>query len=222
MGQPIDLIAGLGNPDPEYLLTRHNAGFWLVDALADAHGARFSANRKLEADLAEITLAGRRVRLVKPMTYMNESGRALAKAVNYFRIPTGHVLVAYDELDLPPGRVRLKFGGGHAGHNGVRSTMAHLGPDFWRLRIGVGHPGRRERVTGHLLGRRAPADEEDLILRSIRSAIDVLPVLIEQGSQRAQTALHTAPGDADDAGGAGGNGSNGSNGGSRGSGDAGD
>jgi PTH1 family peptidyl-tRNA hydrolase len=198
MGQPIDLIAGLGNPDPQYLVTRHNAGFWLVDALAAENSAQFGANRKLEADIAEITLAGQRVRLLKPTTYMNESGRALARAVNYFKIRPEHVLVAYDELDLPPGRVRLKFGGGHAGHNGVRSVIAHLGPEFWRLRIGVGHPGKRERVTGHLLGRRAPAAEEDLILDGIRTAIDILPVLIEEGGQRAQTRLHTAPTDADD------------------------
>jgi PTH1 family peptidyl-tRNA hydrolase len=190
MGQPIDLIAGLGNPDPQYLATRHNAGFWLVDALASAQGATFSANRKLEADTAEVTLAGQRVRLLKPMTYMNESGRALHKAASYFRIPMENVLVAYDEIDLPPGRVRLKFGGGHAGHNGMRSIMSHLGEQFWRLRIGVGHPGDRSQVSGHVL-RRAPASEEDLILASIRDAIDVLPTLIEQGGEHAMTKLHT-------------------------------
>jgi PTH1 family peptidyl-tRNA hydrolase len=190
MGQPIDLIAGLGNPDPEYLATRHNAGFWMVDALAAAQGATFSSNRKLEADTAEVTLAGRRVRLLKPMTYMNESGRALTKAASYFKIPTENILVAYDEIDLPPGRVRLKFAGGHAGHNGIRSIMSHLGADFWRLRIGVGHPGERGKVSGHVL-RRAPASEEDQILGTIRDAIDVLPILIEQGSEHAMTRLHT-------------------------------
>jgi len=192
MGQPIDLIAGLGNPDPEYLATRHNAGFWLVDTLADAHRVQFSSNKKLEADAAEITLASQRIRLLKPTTYMNESGRSLARAVNYFKIPTEHVLVIYDELDLPPGHARLKFGGGHAGHNGMRSVMSHLGPDFWRLRIGVGHPGERAKVTSHVL-RRAPASEEDLIVASIRNAIDILPILIEQGGERAMTKLHTQP-----------------------------
>ena len=191
MGEPIDLIAGLGNPDPEYLATRHNAGFWLADALASENGARFSSNRKLEADCAEITLAGRRIRLIKPMTYMNESGRALAKAVAYYKIPPAGVLVAYDELDFPPGRVQLKFGGGHAGHNGMRSIIAHLGAGFWRIRIGVGHPGDRTRVTGHVL-KRAPVAEEAEITGSIRRAIDVLPVLIEHGGERAKTALHTA------------------------------
>jgi PTH1 family peptidyl-tRNA hydrolase len=189
MGQPIDLIAGLGNPDPQYLTTRHNAGFWFVDALARDHGASFNANRKLEADTAEITLADRRIRLIKPTTYMNESGRALAKAANYFRIPSQNVLVAYDEIDFPPGRIRLKFGGGHAGHNGMRSVIAHLGSEFWRLRIGVGHPGERSRVSGHVL-RRAPASEEDLILETIRDGIDVLPTLIEHGGEQAMNKLH--------------------------------
>ena len=193
MGAPIDLIAGLGNPDPEYLATRHNAGFWLVDALARENGASFSNNRKLEAEAGEVTLAGRRVRLIKPMTYMNESGRALARAVSFFKIPSENVLVVYDEIDLEPGRVQLRFGGGHAGHNGMRSVIAHLGADFWRIRIGVGHPGDRKRVSGHVL-RRAPAAEEDLITASVRRAIDVLPVLIEHGAERAKTALHTAPG----------------------------
>lgn len=194
MGAPIDLIAGLGNPDPEYLATRHNAGFWLVDALAAENGASFSGNRKLEADASEITLSGRRIRLIKPMTYMNESGRALARAVGFYKIPTANVLVAYDEIDLPPGRVQLKFGGGHAGHNGMRSIMAHLGADFWRIRIGVGHPGERSQVSGHVL-RRAPAAEEDLITASIRRAIDVLPILIGQGGERARRALHTEAAD---------------------------
>lgn len=193
MGQPIDLIAGLGNPDPEYLTTRHNAGFWLVDALAAEHGAQFSANKKLDAEAAEITLAGRRIRLLKPMTYMNESGRSVSKAVNYFKIPAENVLVVYDEIDLPPGTVRLKFGGGHAGHNGMRSIISHLGPNFWRIRIGVGHPGERSKVSGHVL-RRAPASEEDQIVATIRDAIDVLPTLIEQGGERAMTKLHTQPG----------------------------
>ena len=191
MGQPIELIAGLGNPGPEYLATRHNVGFWFVDALAEAHGSSFSANRKLEADTAEVTVAGHRIRLIKPMTYMNESGRALAKATSYYKIPPEHVLVIYDEIDFPPGRVRLKFDGGHAGHNGLRSVIAHLGSKCWRIRIGVGHPGDRSKVSGHVL-RRAPASEEELILASVRDAIDVLPVLLEQGGERAMTALHTA------------------------------
>lgn len=189
-GQPIDLIAGLGNPDPKYLTTRHNVGFWLVDRLAAEHATSFTTDKKLEADTAEISLSGRRVRLVKPLTYMNESGRALAKACNYYKIPSDQVLVVYDEIDFPPGKVRLKFGGGHAGHNGMRSVISHIGPAFWRIRIGVGHPGERSKVSGHVL-RRAPAEEEDLILATVREAIDALPILIGQGGERAMTQLHT-------------------------------
>jgi PTH1 family peptidyl-tRNA hydrolase len=193
MGQPIELIAGLGNPDPQYLVTRHNVGFWFVDALAADHRTSFSTNKKLEADTAEVTIAGQRIRLLKPLTYMNESGRAVGKAAAYFKIPAEHVLVVYDEIDFPPGRVRLKFGGGHAGHNGMRSITAQLGPNCWRMRIGVGHPGERSQVSGHVL-RRAPAAEEELILRTVRDAIDVLPVLIEHGGEQAMTRLHTASG----------------------------
>jgi len=197
MGQPIDLIAGLGNPDPEYLATRHNAGFWFVDTLARSHGARFSPQKKLEAEATEITLGGHRIRLLKPMTYMDESGRALAKAINFFRIPPERVLVAYDELDLPPGRARLKFDGGHAGHNGMRSIISHIGSSFWRIRIGVGHPGDRSKVTGYVL-RRAPQAEENLILDSISEAIGILPDLIEQGGQPAMNRLHATSGDSAD------------------------
>jgi PTH1 family peptidyl-tRNA hydrolase len=189
MGEPIDLIAGLGNPGPEHLATRHNAGFWFVDALASENGASFSANRKLDADTAEVSLAGRRIRLLKPMTFMNDSGRALAKAGNFFKIPVQQMLVVYDELDLPPGRAQLKFSGGHAGHNGMRSIVQHLGPDFWRIRIGIGHPGDRDRVTGYVL-RRAPAAEVDPITASLRRAIDMLPTLLAQGGERAKSELH--------------------------------
>lgn len=199
MGQRIDLIAGLGNPDPEYLTTRHNAGFWFVDALAQSAGTSFASNKKLFADTTEIELAGQRIRLLKPLTYMNESGRAVSAAGRYFKIAPEHMLVAYDELDLPPGRVKLKFGGGSAGHGGIKSIIEHLGAEFWRLRLGVGHPGhgRRDRVVKHVL-KRASADEEEQILAGLQAALDVLPVLLEQGGERAQNILHTRR-DADDA-----------------------
>ncbi|HEU4620297.1 MAG TPA: aminoacyl-tRNA hydrolase [Gammaproteobacteria bacterium] len=199
MQQRLDLIVGLGNPDPEYLLTRHNAGFWFVDALARSQGARFSREKKLLGETAEVEIAGTRVRLLKPQTYMNLSGQSVAAALAYYKIPPEHLLVAYDEIDLPAGRVRLKLGGGHAGHNGVRNVIEHVGPDFWRIRIGVGHPGRgrKEKVIGHVLNR-ASADEEQLILEGIGQALEILPVLIEQGGQRAQNRLHTLkPGSSD-------------------------
>lgn len=192
MGQRIDLIAGLGNPDPEYATTRHNAGFWFVDALARAHGAGFTSNKKLFGDTAEVPLAGQRIKLLKPMTYMNESGRSLAAATRYFKIEPEHVLVVYDELDLPPGRVKLKFDGGHAGHNGMRSIIEHIGTTFWRMRLGVGHPGHgaRGRVVNHVL-KRASAKEEELLLEGLEDALAALPVLLEEGPERAQNKLHT-------------------------------
>jgi PTH1 family peptidyl-tRNA hydrolase len=197
MGTPIDLIVGLGNPGSEYEATRHNAGFWFVDLLASEHGGRFSSQRKLHGDTAEITVAGQRIRLLKPTTYMNLSGQAVSAAVNYYKIPTERVLVAYDELDLPPGRVQLKFDGSSAGHNGIGSVIEHVGTKFWRLRFGVGHPrdqsqagGGRRQVIDHVL-KRAAGPEETAIRDALREAADTLPVLLEHGGERAKNRLHT-------------------------------
>lgn len=192
MSEPIELVAGLGNPDPEYLLTRHNAGFWFVDALAAEHGAAFRTEKKLHGLTADVHIGPHRLRLLKPMTYMNRSGSSVAAALSYYRIPVERLLVVYDEIDLPPGRVKLKRGGGHAGHKGVGSIIEHVGADFWRIRIGVGHPGRgrREAVVGHVL-KRASGEEEDAILETIRAAIDTLPVLLDESAERARTRLHS-------------------------------
>lgn len=191
MGEHIDLIVGLGNPDPAHLMTRHNAGFWFVDALAQACGARFTGNAKLGGDTADAEIGSQRVRLLKPMTYMNHSGRAVAATTRYFKIPIGKTLVVHDELDLPPGRAKLKFAGGHAGHNGMRSIIEHCGADFWRLRIGIGHPGpgQRDRVVGYVL-QRAAAEDEELILTSVAHAVDAMPALVELGPEKAKNALH--------------------------------
>jgi len=194
--QPIELIAGLGNPDREHLLTRHNAGFWFVDALAERHGGRFATERKLEGQTAEVTIGGARLRLLKPQTYMNHSGSALAKTVGYYKIPAERVLVVYDEIDFPPGRIKLRFGGGHAGHNGMRSVIESVGANLWRLRIGVGHPGRgaKDRVVGHVL-RRATSAEEQVILDSIAFALDCVPLLLERGPEIAANRLNAYKGD---------------------------
>jgi PTH1 family peptidyl-tRNA hydrolase len=193
MGTEIDLIVGLGNPGPEYAATRHNAGFWFVDFLAREHGGSFGSERKLHGESAEVRIAGRRIRLLKPMTYMNHSGRAVAAAVGYYKIPLERVLVAYDELDLPVGRVQLKFGGGTAGHNGVTDVVEHVGADFWRLRFGVGHPREQaapgKTVIDHVL-QRASASEEQQIRDAIAEAAGMLPVLLEQGAERAKNKLH--------------------------------
>jgi PTH1 family peptidyl-tRNA hydrolase len=197
MGTPIDLIVGLGNPGAEYEATRHNAGFWFVDLLASEHGGRFSSQRKLHGDTAEITVAGQRIRLLKPMTYMNLSGQSVGATVNYYKIPPEHVLVAYDELDLPPGRAQLKFDGSSAGHNGISSVIEHIGPKFWRLRFGVGHPrdgeqaaGGRRQVIDHVL-KRAGGAEEATLRDKLREAADLLPALLEQGAERVKNRLHT-------------------------------
>ena len=195
MGNPLDLIVGLGNPGAEYQITRHNAGFWFIDLLAREHGGNFSADRKLAGESAEVRIAGRRIRLLKPMTYMNLSGQSVGAAVRYYKIPLDRVLVAYDELDLPTGRAQLRFGGGSAGHNGIASVIEHVGADFWRLRFGVGHPrdsGRtgREEVVDHVL-KRAGRDEEELIVDAIAAAAAALPVMIELGAERAKNQLHS-------------------------------
>jgi PTH1 family peptidyl-tRNA hydrolase len=206
MGTQIDLIVGLGNPGAEYEATRHNAGFWFVDLLASEHGGRFSSQRKLHGESAEITVVGRRIRLLKPMTYMNLSGQSVGAAVNYYKIPTEHVLVAYDELDFPPGRAQLRFDGSSAGHNGVASVIEHIGQKFWRLRFGVGHPrspsgttqggdqgeavgGRRE-VIDHVL-KRAGGTEETTLRDKLREAAELLPMLLEHGAERVKNRLHT-------------------------------
>lgn len=191
MEQSIALIVGLGNPDPEYLSTRHNAGFWFVDELAATLHARLAPSKKLHGDVGEAVIAAQRVRLLKPSTYMNRSGLAVGATARYYKIAPENVLVVYDEIDFPPGKVRLKFGGGHAGHNGVRDVIEHLGPEFWRLRLGVGHPGSSAEVVGHVLRRAGDADEQ-AIRATIRQGIEMLPILIEHGGARAQHVLHSA------------------------------
>jgi PTH1 family peptidyl-tRNA hydrolase len=196
MGTPLDLIVGLGNPGPEYEATRHNAGFWFVDLLAKEHGGAFSRERKLQGEAAEIAIGSTRIRLLKPTTYMNLSGQSVGAAVNYYKIPTERVLVAYDELDLPPGRMQLRFEGSSAGHKGINSIIEHIGPKFWRLRFGVGHPrdsehasGERKDVIDHVL-KRAHGEEEVLLRENLREAADALPVLLEHGAERAKNRLH--------------------------------
>ena len=198
MGTQIDLIVGLGNPGAEYEATRHNAGFWFVDLLASEHGGRFSLQRKLQGELTEVTVAGQRIRLLKPMTYMNLSGQSVGAAVNYYKIPTEHVLVAYDELDFPPGRAQLRFDGSSAGHNGVGSVIEHIGPKFWRLRFGVGHPrdqahpGGRKDVIDHVL-KRATGSEATTLREKLREAAELLPELLEHGAERVKNRLHRKP-----------------------------
>ena len=187
----IRLIVGLGNPGPDYAATRHNVGFWFVDDLAAAHGGVFRAEGKFHGELCRLTIGGADVRLLKPTTYMNRSGQSVAAVSRYFDIRPEAILIAHDELDLPVGKVRLKQGGGHAGHNGLRDTIGVLGsPDFWRLRIGIDHPGNRGQVIGYVLGR---PSQEDAV--SIRDALDqaagVTGDLLTGRYQAAMNRLHS-------------------------------
>jgi peptidyl-tRNA hydrolase, PTH1 family len=189
-GTPLAIIVGLGNPGPEHRLTRHNAGFWFVDALARAQGAQFRSHARYQGEVCRVSLDGRDVTLLKPQTYMNRSGLSIRSLLDYVKAPVGELLVVHDELDLPPGTARFKLGGGHGGHNGLRDTITHCGPDFWRLRLGIGHPGDKSQVIDYVLQRAAPAEEQAL-LGAIDAALQALPVFMRDGAEKAMHALHS-------------------------------
>lgn len=173
---PFTLIVGLGNPGAEYARTRHNIGFMAVEALHDAFGLP-PLKAKYESRWAEGTVGSVKVGTMLPQTFMNESGRAVGQAARFYKVPPERVIILHDELDLPLGEVRCKQGGGNAGHNGLKSTEAHLGSgDFWRIRIGIGHPGSRERVTGHVLGAFTAAEREtmDKVIEALVDNRDLL------------------------------------------------
>jgi len=175
------LVAGLGNVGARYTGTRHNAGFWYADGLAERLGAGFRRDRKARGELAKVSPGGRDVRLLKPGQLMNRSGHAVAAMSRFHKIPPDNILVAHDDLDLPPGTVRLKFGGGHGGHNGLRDIAAQLGSrDFWRLRIGIGHPGSGGDVIGYVLKRPSP-DDRKAIEAAVERVIDETDRLIIDG-----------------------------------------
>jgi PTH1 family peptidyl-tRNA hydrolase len=186
----IRMIVGLGNPGPEYDDTRHNAGFWLADLLAQRHGGSFRPERKFAAELATSRVGEADVLLLKPQTFMNRSGQAVQAAAAYLKIAPEQILVAHDDLDLPPGTARLKLGGGHGGHNGLRDLIAHMGPGFWRLRLGIGHPGDRAEVIDYVL-RRPAREEETLIREAVAEAADVIPIMLGRGEQPAMHRLHS-------------------------------
>jgi PTH1 family peptidyl-tRNA hydrolase len=188
-GQPLSLIVGLGNPGPTYARTRHNAGFELVDELARRTGVSLRHEARHQGELGRASIGGADVWLLKPMTYMNLSGQSARSVAGFYRIPSQSILVAHDELDFPPGAVRLKEGGGAGGHNGLRDLIAQLGDDFWRLRIGIGHPGDRDEVLDYVLGR-PPAAEAALIHEAVLAAADAVPVMVSDGAQKAMNRLH--------------------------------
>ena len=186
----LTMIAGLGNPDERYERTLHNAGFWFADALARSANEAFRYDKRSDAQICRITVAGEDVWLVKPQSYMNLSGGPIRSLLDYYRLQAEQLLVAHDEIDLPPGTVRLKKGGGHGGHNGLRDTIRHCGADFMRLRLGVGHPGDKNLVTSYVL-KRGSAEVEAALHREIDAALKVMPVLVSGGLDAAMKELHT-------------------------------
>jgi PTH1 family peptidyl-tRNA hydrolase len=188
----IQLVAGLGNPGDEYARTRHNAGFWLVDLLAERQGARLAAARKFKGEAGETTLAGHAFHLLKPRTYMNNSGAAVAAMASFYKVPPERIMVVHDEIDLPPGVARLKRGGGAGGHNGLRDIIAALGDQagFVRLRIGVGRPQHSADVIDFVL-KPPPAAERRLIDEAIDRALEALPLAVGGELEKAMHRLHT-------------------------------
>lgn len=190
MASHLTIIAGLGNPEERYAQTPHNAGFWFVDALARDAGTQFRYEKRFDAELCKITIAGEEVWLMKPQSYMNLSGGPIRSMLDYYRLKTNELLVAHDEIDLPPGTVRLKKNGGHGGHNGLRDVIQHCGQDFMRLRLGVGHPGQKDEVTGYVL-KRASGDVESAIFKNVDEAASVMSLLVDDGLDAAMKKLHT-------------------------------
>ncbi len=188
----IQLIVGLGNPGAEYEQTRHNAGAWFVERVAAAEGVTLAADRKYFGLTGRFRHQGQDVRLLIPTTYMNRSGQAVAALAGFFRIPIDSILVAHDELDMPPGVAKLKQGGGHGGHNGLRDIIAQMANQnsFQRLRIGIGHPGDSKLVSNYVLGR-APRNEQELIEASIANSLAVLPQLLDGDLKTAMQRLHS-------------------------------
>jgi peptidyl-tRNA hydrolase, PTH1 family len=191
----ITLIVGLGNPGPHYATTRHNAGFWVIDQIASRYRGSLRQESKFFGEVGRIEILQANVRtsvwLQKPMTFMNRSGQAVAALANYYKIPAEEILVVHDELDFPPGTIRLKQGGGDGKHNGLKDIIAHLGtPQFLRLRIGIGHPGKGGDVTAHVLN--PPMLEEKITIEAVLSgALEVIPLLVAGEVEKATHKLHS-------------------------------
>ncbi|HEX2666813.1 MAG TPA: aminoacyl-tRNA hydrolase [Gammaproteobacteria bacterium] len=190
MAVPIQLVVGLGNPGADYVMTRHNAGWWFVDALARAHGGTFSAERKFSGDVCRVSIGGHDVRLLKPTTFMNRSGQAVKALSSYLKVPPEGILVAHDDLDLPFGTVRLKKGGGSGGHNGLKDITAHLGENYMRARFGIAHPNGSRDVIDYVL-ERAGREEEAAIMEAIGATVEAMPQLLDGQFDKVTQALHS-------------------------------
>lgn len=187
----IKLFVGLGNPGPEYQGTRHNAGFWWVDALARELKVTLQPEKSFHGHAARTVVHGQTVWLLEPQTYMNLSGKSVSALARFYKIEPAQVLVAHDELDVVPGQAKLKFGGGHAGHNGLRDIHAQLGtPDYWRLRLGIGHPGVKADVANWVLQKPAP-DQRDAMEDCVSRTIKAFPALMAGEMEKATLLVHT-------------------------------
>lgn len=192
MSQPIKLLVGLANPGAEYTRTRHNAGAWVVEELARVHNVTFKSEPKFFGLTARIMVNGVDLRLLIPTTYMNLSGKAVAAMAKFYQIAPEEIMIAHDELDLPPGVAKFKQGGGHGGHNGLKDTISKLGnnKEFYRLRLGIGHPGHKDRVAGYVLGK-APPKEQECLDAVVDESVRSLDILLKDGLTKAQNRLHT-------------------------------
>ncbi len=187
----IQLIVGLGNPGSDYEPTRHNAGFWFVDELAQRCQQQFRSEQRFHSEVARCLIEGNECRLQKPMSFMNRSGQPVRSLLQFFKIPLEQILVVHDELDLPPGVVKFKKGGGHGGHNGLRDLISHLGSkDFYRLRVGIGHPGHRDQVVDYVL-KKPSKQERSQIDEALADALNVIPDIIQGQFERAMNTLHS-------------------------------
>jgi peptidyl-tRNA hydrolase, PTH1 family len=187
----LQLIVGLGNPGPKYAQTRHNVGFLFVEELARSKGATFKLENKFHGEVCKLSLSGKELWLLKPNTFMNLSGKSIAALARFYKLTPESVLVVHDELDIPPGQLRLKQGGGHGGHNGLRDTIAQLGSkEFVRLRVGIGHPGDSRDVSNYVLGK-APQDEQIEVAAAMDEALSTLPQILDGEMQAAMNRLHS-------------------------------
>ncbi|MBN1379826.1 MAG: aminoacyl-tRNA hydrolase [Gammaproteobacteria bacterium] len=186
----LELIVGLGNPGDQYAKTRHNAGFWLLDRIASRFNLDFRHQSKFRGDYAELIYADRKIALLKPTTFMNLSGQSVAAVAKFYKIPVNHILIVHDDLDLPVGGVKLKLGGGHGGHNGLRDMVALGSKDFWRLRIGIDHPGDRDDVVDYVLKNPSKADRQ-VIDAVLDRCMDVMELILDGEMEKAMHQLHT-------------------------------
>lgn len=192
MSDQIRLLVGLANPGPEYAKTRHNAGAWVVEELARIHNVSLKEDKKYFGLTARISVGGEDLRLLIPTTFMNLSGKSVSALANFFQIKPEQIMVAHDELDLPPGVAKFKKGGGHGGHNGLRDIISKLGnnKEFYRLRVGIGHPGHKDKVAGYVLTK-APANEHSQIEQAVDEAVRCIDILLKDDLAKAQNRLHT-------------------------------